>query len=133
MTLPIFWLLGIWIAAIGCTIFLARDRLDLPDTSWKDELLVRFVALAASTIALSIIALTSFIITKEPKTVVIAFILWVVSIFPLFLPKKVRWVGDLAISSRTCIFLSIGTAALGALIVALFVLALLIRSNPELV
>ena len=133
MTLPLFWLLGIWIAAIGCTIFLARDRLDSPNTSWKDELLVRCVALLASTIALSIVALASLIITKEPKTVIIAITLWGVSIFPLILPKKARQIGRLMISSRTCIFLSIGLAALGALSVSLFVLVLLILSNPELV
>ena len=133
MTLPLFWLLGIWIAAIGCTIFLARDRLDSPNTSWKDELLVRCVALLASTTALSIVALASLIITKEPKTVIIAITLWGVSIFPLILPKKARQIGRLVISSRTCIFLSIGLAALGALSVSLFVLVLLILSNPELV
>ena len=133
MTLPLFWLLGIWIAAIGCTIFLARDRLDSTNTSWKDELLVRCVALLASTIALSIVALASLIISKEPKTVIIAITLWGVSIFPLILPKKERQIGRLVISSRTCIFLSIGLAALGALSVSLFVLVLLILSNPELV
>jgi len=133
LTLPLFWLLGIWIAAIGCTIFLARDRLDSPNTSWKDELLVRCVALLASTIALSIVALASLIISKEPKTVIIAITLWGVSIFPLILPKKARQIGRLVISSRTCIFLSIGLAALGALSVSLFVLVLLILSNPELV
>ena len=133
MTLPLFWLLGIWIAAIGCSIFLARDRLDSPSTSWKDELLVRCVALLASTIALSIVALASFIITKEPKTVIIAITLGGVSIFPLILPKKARQIGRFVISSRACIFLSIGLAALGALSVSLFVLVLLILSNPELV
>lgn len=133
MTLPLFWLLGIWIAAIGCTIFLARDRLDSPSTSWKDELLVRCVALLASTIALSIVALASLIITKEPKTVIIAIALWGVSIFPLILPRKARQIGKLVISSTTCISLSIGLAALGALSVSLFVLVLLILSNPELV
>ena len=133
MTLPLFWLLGIWIAAIGCTIFLARDRLDSPNTSWKDELLVRCVALLASTTALSIVALASLIITKEPKTVIIAITLGGVSIFPLILPKKARQIGRFVISSRACIFLSIGLAALGALSVSLFVLVLLILSNPELV
>ena len=122
-----------WLGTVGSTVILARARLGADDASWKDEALVRLLALAAASVALGGFGLAGALITSRDEVFFVIAPAWLVSALLLCLPPLGRSDGTVRVSSQAWVFCSMAVTVLGALSMALFVLVSLIVSNPELV
>lgn len=133
MTLFVMLFILMWLVTVGSAVFVARDRLGADNPSWKDEALVRVLALAAASVALGGFGLAGALITSTDEVFLVIAPAWLLSALILCLPPLGRADGPVRISSQTLVFCSMGVTVLGSLAMALFVLIRLILSNPELI
>ena len=132
MTLLVVLLLLMWLGTIGSAVIVARARLD-DDATWKDEALVRVLALGAASVALGGFGLAGTIVTDTADVFLVVGPAWLISALLLCLPPVGRSDGGVRVSSQAWVFCSMGVTVLGGLGMALFVLVRLILSGPEIV
>lgn len=133
MTLLVVLLLLMWLGTIGSAVIVARARLGDGDATWKDEALVRVLALGAATVALGGFGLAGTIVTDSADVFLVVGPAWLISALLLCLPPVGRSGGGVRVTSQAWVFCSMGVTVLGGLSMALFVLIRLILSGPEIV
>ena len=126
-------LLLMWLGTVGSAVIVARARLGADDTTWKDEALVRGLALGAASVALGGFGLAGTIVTTTGQVFFVVAPAWLISALLLCLPPLGRSGGGVRVSSQAWVFCAMGVTVLGGLGMALFVLVRLILSGPELV
>ena len=133
MTLLVMLLLLMWLGTIGSAVIVARARLGDGDATWRDEALVRGLALGAATVALGGFGLAGAIVTDTADVFLVVGPAWLISALILCLPPVGRAGGGVRVTSQAWVFCSMGVTVLGGLSMALFVLIRLILSGPEIV
>jgi len=124
--------LGFWIVSVGATLFIARDRLDMPKTRFKDELLARSVAFCAATASLGGFGLLATVVTSTPQFLIIIPLIWILSVLPLFLPPIRRGDHSAIISSSNWVATSVAVTVLGGFFMSLSILVRLILRETEI-
>lgn len=132
MSLVLLFLLVVWTVAIGTTLLVARSRLGRGGASLGNELLARGVALLSATVALGALGLMGSLFTASTDVLRLVPFLWLVAAAPLLVPP-LGWRGAPRVSSMGLIMTSVVLSAAGAPVLALFVLARLIMTNPEII
>ena len=133
MSLGLLVLLGLWLVTVGAALLVARNRLTRGDTTLRDELLARGVALVAASVALSGFGLAAALLTRTGMVMALVPGAWVLSVLPLFIPPLRRRTGGVLVSSETWVLVSVLITVGGGLFMALFILVRLLLTGPELV
>ena len=124
--------LGFWIFSVGITLFIARDRLDTPDTGFKDELLARSVAFCSATASLVGFGLLATVVTSSPHFLIVIPLVWTLSVLPLFLPPIRREDHSPIISSSKWVSISVAITILGGFFMSLSILVRLIVRETDI-
>ena len=133
LTLFVMLLILMWLGTVGSAVIVARARLGNGDATWRDEALVRALALAAATVALGGFGLAGTIVTGSADVFLVVGPAWLISALILCLPPVGRSGAGFSITSQAWVFSSMAVTILGGLSMALFVLVRLILSGPEIV
>ena len=132
MSLVLLFLLVLWTVTVGTTLLVARSCLAPGGASLGNELLARGVALVSASVALGALGLAGSLFTASTDVLRLVPFLWLLAAAPLAVPP-LAWGGAPRVSSMGLIMTSVALSAAGAPVLALFVLARLIMTNPEII
>ncbi len=132
MSLVLLFLLVLWTVTVGTTLLVARNRIGRAGASLGNELLARGVALVSASVALGALGLAGSLFTASTDVLRLVPFLWLAAAAPLVVPP-LAWRGALRVSSMGLILTSVMLSAAGAPVLALYVLARLIMTNPEII
>ncbi|MQG76548.1 MAG: hypothetical protein FI703_04395 [SAR202 cluster bacterium] len=132
MALFIVFIAFIWGGSMGVTLLMTKSRLAPGDASLGDQLLVRFVALIAVSIAMLTLGLVSGRTIAADDTTRLVPYLWGAAVLPLFIPS-LKSTGISLLSSEKLIYTSVLLSAAGGFILAMATLVSLIMNNREFV
>ena len=132
VALFIVFIAFIWGGSMGVTLLMTKSRLAPGDASLGDQLLVRFVALIAVSIAMLTLGLVSGRTIAADDTTRLVPYLWGAAVLPLFIPS-LKSTGISLLSSEKLIYTSVLLSAAGGFILAMATLVSLIMNNREFV
>jgi hypothetical protein len=133
VSLALLVLLGLWLAAVGSSLLMARDRLSKEYPTLRDEVLVRGVAFVGSSAVLASFGAAATILTTTKLAISLVPWAWVLSITPLFIPP-IRWKnGQVLVSSETWVLVSVLLTVGSGVFLAFSILVRLLLTNPQLV
>lgn len=133
VSLALLVLLGLWLAAVGSSLLVARYRLSNDNPTWRSELLARGVALVASSTILASFGAAATILTTTGLAMSLVPWAWAFSVTPLFIPP-IRWKnGQMLVSSETWVLISVLLTVGSGVFLALSILVRLLLTDPQLV
>jgi|GEM_PF-5598043 hypothetical protein len=128
MALFIVFIAFIWGGSMGVTLLMAKSRLAPGDASLADQLIVRFVAFVAVSIAMLTLGLVSGRTIAADDTTALVPYLWLAAVVPLVIPSLKK-----RLPSEKLIYTSVLLSAAGGFILAMATLLSLFLSSPDLV
>jgi hypothetical protein len=128
MALFIVFIAFIWGGSMGVTMMMAKSRLAPGDATLADQLIVRFVAFVAVSIAMLTLGLVSGRTIAADDTTRLVPYLWLAAVVPLVIPSLKK-----RLPSEKLIYTSVLLSAAGGFILAMATLLSLMLSSPDLV